>query len=287
MGDPAFQPILQVIDIVLEDDIPNGNLTADKQQKIQLSDGEHFIYGIMTLRLHSASRKKEITENTLIKVTEYEKCIASSFQEINGVEPGQVYLRLNKFAIITQDPGHKFGNPVYFYDICDDESEITSFSSSSSLGSSQENPASIVNAHPSTAIGNQSSMDSFMIPRQLFVTESQALQELYYCNYQICDKPIDSKVPDSEWELGSDGIAPGPRCRWISAAAASNDVEQAGQPHQGRGGILASSTPRPLSRTFSIERPTVTSFNAFAASVLPLPLKSKYSISPPNIASKT
>ena len=147
-------------------------------------------------------------QNTLIKITEYEKCVASTFQEVNGVDTEQVYLRLNRLAVITQDPGHRFGNPAYFYDINDDDSEITSFSSSSSLDDSHENAALIV---------NQSAMDSFMTQRRPFVSESQELNELYYCNYLICDKPIDSKVPDYEWETATDGLAPGPKCRWIPA----------------------------------------------------------------------
>jgi hypothetical protein len=226
----------------------------------------------MSPRLRSGSRSKEVVHNTLIKVTEYEKCIATSSQELNGVEKGQVYLQIRKLSVISQDPGHKFCNPAYYYDVCDDESEEAStFSSSSSLDGSNE-AAVIVNPHPSTSIVQQSSMDSFMrptavLPRKLFVTESQALQELYCCKYQIRDKPIDSKVPSGEWEIDMHGIAPGPKCRWIPATDGNGN---------------ATDFSHESSTTVDRRRPTVASFNAFAASVLPLPVQSKYSLTRPS-----
>jgi hypothetical protein len=246
--------------------------------QIQLSDGDHFLYAVMAPRLRAASRSKEVAQNTLIKITDYEKCIASSSQEVNGVEKGQLYLQIQKISIISQDPGHKFCNPVYYYDVCDDESEEgSSFSSSSSLDESRE-AAVIVNPHPSTAIVQQSSIDAFMrpanvaAPRRLFVAESQALQELYYCKYQIRDKPIDSKVPATEWEVDTHGVEPGPRCRWIPAAETPANVKDT--KHGNADAPFQSAT------SANSKRPAVASFNAFAASVLPLPLQSKYSIPP-------
>jgi hypothetical protein len=218
----------------------------------------------MSPRLRSASRSKEVVHNTLIKVTEYEKCIATSSQEVNGVEKGQVYLQIRKLSVISQDPGHKFCNPVYYYDVCDDESEEAStFSSTSSLDDSRE-AAVIVNPHPSTSIVQHSSIDSFMhpttaIPRKLFVTETQALQELYHCKYQIRDKPIDSKIPGAEWEIDLHGIGPGPKCRWIPAS-------------DGKGNAT----------NLSHDLSTMAFFNTFAASVLPLPVQSKYSRTRPS-----
>jgi hypothetical protein len=226
----------------------------------------------MSPRLRSASRRKEVIHNTLIKVTEYEKCISTSSQELSGVEKGQVYLQIRKLSVISQDPGHKFSNPVYYYDACEDESEEGStFSSASSLDDSKE-AAVIVNPHPSTSIVQQSSIDSFMRPnatvsRRLFVTETQALQELYYCKYQIREKPIDSKVPGAEWEIDVHGIGPGPKCRWIPA------TERKGN---------AIDLSNESSMTVGSRRPAVASFNAFAASVLPLPVQSKYSITRPS-----
>ena len=205
----------------------------------------------MTPKLRSTTRIKGIMQNTLIKITDYEKCIASSSQEVNGVDREQVYLQLNSLAVITQDPGHRFGNPAYYYDINDDDSEVTTFSSSSSLDDSQESAALIV---------NQSAMDySFMSQRRPFVSESQELNELYYCNYQIRDKPIDSKVPDYAWEPATDGLTPGPKCRWIPAGpeADSDAKDTARQQPQAKGRDARNAAPSPPTRT--------SSFNAFAA----------------------
>lgn len=235
------------------------------------------MYAILAPRCRSASRSKELTQNTLIKVTEYEKYIGTSSQEVNGVEKGQVYLQVRKLSLISQDPGHKFCNPVYYYDVCDDESEEAStFSSASSLDDSRD-AAVIVNPHPSTQIVQQSSIDSIMrptfaTPRRPYVAETQALRELYFCNYQIRDKPIDSKVPGTEWEIDMHGIGPGPKCRWIPAAGTTTEF----------GGGTHSKTDSSQKSSISIDtqRPAVASFNAFAASVLPLPVQSRYSLSP-------
>ncbi|KAG7351276.1 BTB/POZ domain containing protein [Nitzschia inconspicua] len=273
IGETGFQPILQVISLELipsqEEDSSMGG-----KQKIQLSDGDHFLYAVMTPRLRSASRNKELAQNTLVKVTEYERCIASSNQEVVGVEKGQMYLHIRKLSIISQDPGHKFCNPVYYYDVCDDESEeLSTFSSSSSLDGSRE-ASVIVNPHPSTAIVQKSSIDLLMQPattRRLFVTESQALQELYFCNYRIRDKPIDSKVPATEWEIDTHGIQPGPKCRWIPAAS---DSSPDAKDRRKTDASIQSRT------STDVRRPAVASFNDFATSVLPLPLQSKYSLVP-------
>jgi hypothetical protein len=290
----GFQPILQVISLA---DVPSqiDSAGTSKQQvsatflscscdnsaltippsfakHIQLSDGEHFLHAIVSPRFRSASRNREVVHNTLIKVTEYEKCIASSSQEVNGVEKGQVYLHIHKLSVISQDPGHKFCNPVYYYDVCDDESEEAStFSSASSLDDSKEATV-IVNPHPSTSIVQQSSIDSFLRPpgaiaRKLFVTETQALQELYYCKYDVRDKPIDSKVTGAEWEIDMHGIGPGPKCRWIPAT----DI---------KGSVIDSS--RESSRTLSSKQLAVASFNTFAAVLLPLPAQSSYSLTRPS-----
>ena len=81
-------------------------------------------------RLRSSSKNKPPAQNTLIKVMEYEKCIASQDEEFGGgggkggVEDGHLFLRLKKISVISQDPGHKFGNPVYYYDACDDDDDF-------------------------------------------------------------------------------------------------------------------------------------------------------------------
>ena len=141
----------------------------------------------------------------------------------------------------------------------------------------------VVNPHPSTSIVHRSSLESLMrspsAVRRPFVSETQELHELYCCTYHIHDKPIDSKVPSTEWQIDSHGIAPGPRCRWIPASSPSSDSENKGE----RKTSSSWSSPSSLQPNDNKQRPaTVASFNAFAASVLPLPIQSKYSLFPSN-----
>jgi hypothetical protein len=60
----------------------------------------------------SAHTAKELVPNTLTKVFGFKRDSSSE---------GRVGIRLKKLSIISQDPGHCFGNPAYFYDVCDDQ----------------------------------------------------------------------------------------------------------------------------------------------------------------------
>ena len=81
--------------------------------QIQVSDGEHFLSATMAPTLRKATRNGEIVKNTLIKVLDFEK------QAING----HTTLRLNKVSIVSQDPGQRFGNPSFYYDVFHDKDE--------------------------------------------------------------------------------------------------------------------------------------------------------------------
>lgn len=245
----------------------------------------------MTPKLRTATRSKELVQNTLIKVLEYEKCV-NTVLDGDGDRRDEVYLKLTKISIISQDPGHKFGNPVYYYDVCDyevDEDEGYASSVSSSILDESQDPAVVI-PHPDTPIVRTSDTVHSRTTQQLpLVSESQALHELYYCQYQISDKPIDSKVPNTAWNVDSHGVGPGPKCRWIPSASPQQE-EDLGDDLTSHGTNTApssnsmgkrSSTSYSRSSTSSgllLPPPRTSSFNAFAASVLPLPIQSRYSL---------
>jgi hypothetical protein len=257
----------------------------------------------LTSKLRFGNRSKELIQNTLIKVLQFERCVDTVING-EGDSRDEVYLKVTKLSIISQDPGHKFGNPVYFYDVCDydlDEDEGYSSSASSSiLDDSQETAVVVVNPHPDTPIVRatcEMDLSAYRAQhqRQPLVAESQALHELYYCQYQIRDKPIDSKVPNSAWQVDSHGVGPGPKCRWIHAASPpveesgdqlNDDITPTKSTPSNRRGKRSSALSSTLSSA-SKARPTqrTSSFNAFAASVLPLPVQSRYSLALNNTCS--
>lgn len=238
--------------------------------------------------MRAATRTKELIPNTLIKVLEYEKCV-NTVLDGGGDRRNEVYLKLTKLSIISQDPGHKFGNPVFYYDVCDyeiEEDEGYASSVSSSILDESHEAAVVVSPHPDTPIVRSSLMLlTGSARRQPFVSESQVLHELYYCQYRIRDKPIDSKVPNAPWQVDSHGVGPGPKCRWIPAASPmveeSGDVleydvtDTSSPPNRNDKSPSSSYAP-----SASIGRPSqrTSSFNAFATSVLPLPVQSRYSL---------
>ena len=166
--------------------------------QIQVSDGEHFLSATMAPTLRKATRNGEIVKNTLIKVLDFEK------QAING----HVTLRLNKVSIVSQDPGQRFGNPSFYYDVFHDKDE--------------DDGQPIVSSD--TPIETQICQE--LMQRQDRVSKdfhSQTLVELYSCMYPLKDKPVDSKILSSGWQIDSHGTSPGPRCRWIPAQPSKKD----------------------------------------------------------------
>ena len=76
--------------------------------QLQLSDGDHFL----NAKIRTASiRNKEVAQNSLIKVLDFDKYMC---------EDG-VAIRLKKISVVSLDPGHKFGNPVYYFDLFDEQ----------------------------------------------------------------------------------------------------------------------------------------------------------------------
>lgn len=242
----------------------------------------------MTPKLRKATRTKELVQNTLIKVLEYEKC-ANTVLDGDGDRRNEVYIKLTKISIISQDPGHKFGNPVYYYDVCDyeeDEDEGYASSVSSSILDESHEPAVVI-THPDTPIVRTSDIVYSRTTQQLpLVSESQALHELYYCQYQIRDKPIDSKVPNTAWEVDSHGVDPGPKCRWIPSTSPSQEESSDELKRHVPNSTLSpnrmdgrsSPVQSKSASVVGLPPPRTSSFNAFAASVLPLPIQSRYSL---------
>jgi len=161
-------------------------------KQFRLSDGEHFV----NARIRASSRSKDIALNTLIKVNDYNRRVIDN----------QVHLDLKKVTIVSQDPGYRFGNPLYYYDVYEESAE-------------EDDGQSIVNAE--TPIENEISQDLMETQRASIPHESEALLELYSCTIQPDQRPVNSKIPRTGWLVDSHGESPGPKCRWIPAQKAS------------------------------------------------------------------
>lgn len=134
-------------------------------------------------------------QNSLIKILNFETYI----------QDGCVAIHLKRLSIISQNPGHKFGNPAYYFDIFDevDEDDGPSIISSGS-------PIEVEISHELMNCGGASpNMESV-----------QALLELYSCRVAAGEKPIHSKIPSTGWTIDSHGCAPVPRTRWIPGPVA-------------------------------------------------------------------
>lgn len=170
----------------------------------------------MSPELSMSLRSKELVKNALIKILDYEK------YELDG--NGKCAIRLHKISLISQDPGHQFGNPMDYYDAYDEEEE-----DASSTGSISDNEPVVVVA--STAVDapieNQICHELLMHQQQeqqqkLSARGNQNLSEFYSCHYPVKTSPVmavDSKIPGTGWQTDNHGHAPSPKCRWIPAAA--------------------------------------------------------------------
>ena len=218
-GNSAFQPLLQVIQIDTESPEDTNTSRSPSRRKstkvsltdflasvkrmqqlthlpfsqLHLSDGEHYLTATMTPQLRSATRNGEIVENTLLKVLDYEKYVSDD----------AVTLLLKKVSIVSQDPGQRFGNPSYYYDVFDEENE--------------DDGQPIISTD--TPIETQICHELMQRQDTVVSKEVQTLVELYSSKYPLEEKPIDSKIMSTGWCVDSHGTAPGPRCRWISARA--------------------------------------------------------------------
>jgi hypothetical protein len=183
--------------------------------QILLSDGEYYIAATMSPELSMSLRSKELVKNALIKILDYEK------YELDG--NGKCAIRLHKISLISQDPGHQFGNPIDYYDAYDEEEDTIS------SGSSSDNEPVVVvtSATVDAPIENQICHELLMSQQQehqqkLSARGNKNLSEYYSCHYPVKTSPIlavDSKIPGTGWQIDTHGQAPSPKCRWIPAAA--------------------------------------------------------------------
>ena len=67
----------------------------------------------MSPKLLTSSRCKELVPNTLVKIDDYDRILTD----------GPKLFQLKRFSILSQDPGHRFGNPANYFDVCGDSDE--------------------------------------------------------------------------------------------------------------------------------------------------------------------
>lgn len=155
-----------------------------------MSDGQNFIAVTLTPRFNTAKKYKELGQNTLIKVLGFERTTRG----------GKTSFQINKLCIISQDPGHRFGNPVHYFDVYDDVED--------------DDAAAIVQSN--NPIEHEIYQNILRVPQTPAEPKGdKTLLELYSCQYPLDQKPVDSNIPNIGWQIDSQGMAPGPRCRWI------------------------------------------------------------------------
>jgi hypothetical protein len=153
-------------------------------------------------------RNKELVQNSLLKVVQYEKYLLD----------GRVVLRIHKVSLISQDPGHRFGNPIDFHDAWDEPALTTSISMDTTSTTSpiervcleffqqQSNGGVLLSNDPDSGTNENLSSENL---------SSENLSKLYSCRYPVNQKPVDSKIPRNGWKIECHGEAPSPKCQWI------------------------------------------------------------------------
>ena len=121
-------------------------------------------------------------------------------------------MHLKKVSIVNHDPGLKFGNPVFFFDVYDEESEddgqsIVSNGTPIEVQLGQE-IMQRTNANTSTS------------------TDDRTLSELYSCRFTSQEKPIHSKIPSSGWKTDNHGLLPVPKVRWIPGSQKGSNKQE-------------------------------------------------------------
>lgn len=204
-----FQPLLQIIDIITDDD---SDYTL-----LQLSDGDHCLHG----KIRKSERSHNLKTNTLIKVLRFAKYTPDNSNNSNN-DDNQVAIRLKKISVVSLDPGHKFGNPVYYFDVFDaiefvDDQDAVVMADTNSpievevsqeIHSELSQQGSVNNNE-----GNSGKNDN-----------GGTLLEMYSCRFTSDQKPIHSKIPSTGWKMDRHGCEPVPRARWIPAKPAEGKI---------------------------------------------------------------
>jgi replication factor A1 len=97
-SDPAFQPILQVISIK---PVANNNGVGVNRYRAVLSDGEHFVQGMLATQFNELVDNDELQVNSLIQVQEF----------MNNNIQGRSVIILLKFQVVG-NPQQRIGQPV-------------------------------------------------------------------------------------------------------------------------------------------------------------------------------
>lgn len=154
-----------------------------------MSDGDHYL----NARIRTSSiRNKEITRNTLIKVLDFDKYLHEDC----------VAIHLKKISVVSQDPGHRFGNPSYYFDLFDEQND----EDSQEVVNEAERPIE-------DEIGQQFMQRKIELDKSTGLV--QTLLNMYSCRFPIDQRPIHSKIPSDGWKVDSHGSSPAPRIRWI------------------------------------------------------------------------
>ena len=96
--DPSFAPIFQVISIK---SVGNQNGGTIQRYRAVLSDGTHFVQGMLATQLNSLVQNEELTVNSLVKVTDF----------MNNNIQGRNVIILLKLELISH-PGARIGDPT-------------------------------------------------------------------------------------------------------------------------------------------------------------------------------
>ena len=140
----------------------------------------------------SSIRNKEITRNTLIKVLDFDKYIHENC----------VAVHLKKISVVSQDPGHRFGNPSYYFDLFDEQND----DDSQEVVKEAESPIE-------DEIGQQFMQGKIGMEKSTGL--DQTLMNMYSCRFATDQRPVHSKIPSEGWKVDSHGSSPVPRIRWI------------------------------------------------------------------------
>jgi replication factor A1 len=96
--DPAFLPIFQVISIKA---VGNQNGGTVQRYRAVLSDGTHFVQGMLATQLNPLVQKEELTVNSLVQVTDF----------MNNSIQGRNVIILLKLELLN-NPGARIGDPT-------------------------------------------------------------------------------------------------------------------------------------------------------------------------------
>jgi len=97
-NDPSFMPTLQVIKVI---PVSGANSSNERFRTI-LSDGKHFVQGMLATQQNQLIHSKQVMDNTIIKLNDF----------MNNNVKGKIVIIVLGLEVINKDPGEKIGMPV-------------------------------------------------------------------------------------------------------------------------------------------------------------------------------